>query len=67
MKYDKRALRRLRTEKGLTRDEVARLAKLGSRTIYYLDKGMTSPRADTLARLATGLGVSVTAFFVDAA
>jgi transcriptional regulator with XRE-family HTH domain len=64
MKYDKRSVRRLRRERGLEIAELAKKAKLAQRTVYYLDRGLTVPRADTLAALAGVFGVGVEAFYV---
>lgn len=63
MKYDRRALRALRSKSGLTRDELANRARLSERTLYFLERGVTEPKASTLAKLAQALGVSVEAFF----
>ena len=64
LKYDKRALKRLMVAAGLDNDALARKARLASRTVWYLVRGMTEPRASTLAKLAMALDVSVEAFFV---
>ena len=64
MRYDKRALRRIMVARGLDERTLCRKAKLASRTIYYLVRGMTAPRADTLAKLAGALDVDANAFFV---
>ena len=65
MKYDKRALRRIRTAKGLSRDQVAEVTGLALTTVMYIDRGITAPKAETLAALATALEVPVAAFFRD--
>lgn len=65
MKYDKRALRRLRRQRGWEVSGLAKKTRLSPRTVYYLDKGMTVPTADTLAKLATVLDVSIEDFFVQ--
>lgn len=64
MRYDRRALKRLREERGLELVDLAKRCGLGLRTLYYLDRGITVPRADTLGRLAHGLRVGVEEFFV---
>lgn len=62
-RYDKRSIQRLREERGLTREQVAKVAKINARTLSYLERGMTEPRAATLARLAHALSVTPTEFF----
>lgn len=47
--------------------ELAKQARMERQTVSYLERGVTTPRADTLAKLATALGVSIVEFFVDGA
>jgi transcriptional regulator with XRE-family HTH domain len=61
--YDPKAIRRVRVERGLAQEEIARLARVSRQALGYLERGMTEPRARTLARLATALQVEVGAFF----
>lgn len=62
-RYDRRAFKRLRAERGLTLGEIARVSRLTERTVAYIEKGYSDPRASTLAKLAHALGVSIEAFF----
>jgi tetratricopeptide (TPR) repeat protein/DNA-binding XRE family transcriptional regulator len=51
-------LRRLRTETGLTQDELAESAGLSSRAVSDLERGMVAtPRKDTVRLLADALGL----------
>lgn len=63
MRYDKFALRRLRKSKGIEVDELAHRAKVARGTVHYADRGVTIPRADTLAKFATALGVEIQDFY----
>jgi predicted ATPase/transcriptional regulator with XRE-family HTH domain len=52
-------LKRLRLAAGLTHEALAERASLGARTISDLERGISrAPRADTLALLVNGLGLS---------
>lgn len=62
--YDRRAPKRLREERGLSVGQLAKSSRLTERTIHYIEKGFSDPKATTLAKLARALGVSVEAFFV---
>lgn len=64
IRYDKRALQRMRAERGLTLDQLARVCRVTDRAILNIERGYADPKASTLAKLARGLGVSVEAFFV---
>lgn len=63
IKYDRRAPRRLRLKLGLSMGEVAKATRLTERTIAYIEKGYSDPKASTLAKLAQAYGVSVEAFY----
>lgn len=63
VRYNRRALKRLLGERGLRPDAVARQARLSRQTVYYIVLGATVPKADTLAKIATALGVGVDSFF----
>jgi transcriptional regulator with XRE-family HTH domain len=65
MKYDPKALRRIRAAKGLTLDELAASARLTKAGVSYIERGMVHPKASTLAKLATALGVGIAEFFAD--
>jgi transcriptional regulator with XRE-family HTH domain len=52
-------IERLREERGWTRQELARRARVSTRQIYLVEGGkVTAVRPDTLARYATAFGVS---------
>lgn len=63
-RYDRRALKRIIAARALDEVELARAAGLSDRTVYYIARGVTDPKASTLAKLASVLGVSVEDFFV---
>ena len=50
-------LRRLRTAKGLSQEELAGRAGLHASEVSRLERGVREPRLGTIARLARGLGV----------
>jgi transcriptional regulator with XRE-family HTH domain len=60
-------LRRLMAREGLTLAELARRSRLNCRTLKGVLKGGRRPRARTLHRLATSLGVPVEELFQDPA
>ena len=60
-------LARLLATEGLTVHQVAERTGLDERTIRGILSGSTEPHAQTLHRLARGLGVKVDEFFVDPA
>lgn len=43
--------------------DAARATRLTERTIAYIEKGYSDPKATTLAKLAHAYGVSVEAFY----
>ena len=63
MRYDSEALRRIRTRRKLGREEVAKKAGISAQNLSYIERGLTQPRVDTLAKLATVLRVSPAQFF----
>lgn len=65
LRYDPRALRRLRLARGLDMVTVAKRARMTRSNVSMLDRGVTDPRAKTLAKLANVLGVSVQEFYRD--
>jgi transcriptional regulator with XRE-family HTH domain len=67
MIYDKDALRRLMVARGFDIPALARAAGVMPRTVNYIVRGMTMPRADTLGKLAHALHVSVARFYQKAA
>lgn len=58
-------LRSLRNERGLSLRALAELCELSPNTISLVERGETSPSVSTLHRLATALGVPITAFFTE--
>lgn len=56
-------VRALRQQRGLSLRTLAELCDLSPNTISLVERGETSPSVSTLHRLATALGVHVTAFF----
>jgi transcriptional regulator with XRE-family HTH domain len=62
-RYDHQAVKRLRADRGLGVEELARSARLSANSIYLYERGHSEPKASTLARLARALGVSIEAFF----
>lgn len=63
MDYDPTALRRMMKAQHLTEQQLADAAGLGPRTINYIVRGVTEPRAGTLGKLARALKVSPQAFY----
>lgn len=62
--YDHKALQKLRVERGLTRQELAKRARVPGGTVLQMERG-SEPRVSTLAKVATALEVSPGAFFRD--
>jgi transcriptional regulator with XRE-family HTH domain len=58
-------LRRLRKERGLKQDELAKAARSSQQTISEIENGHRGARTGTLEKLAGALGVPVGAFFAD--
>lgn len=56
-------VRALRQGRGLSLRTLAELCDLSPNTISLIERGETSPSVSTLHRLATALGVPITAFF----
>lgn len=65
MKYNRKALKRLRRQRRIKVQELAERSDLAPGTVRYLDMGVTDPKASTLAKLATVLGCDIREFFVD--
>jgi transcriptional regulator with XRE-family HTH domain len=64
LRYDKKAIKRIRLERGLSVVELAKAARITSRTLNYIEHGYSDPRATTMAKIATVLGVTVDAFYL---
>lgn len=54
-----RNIRRLRTERGLSQEELAAQAGLNRNYVGMIERGENSPTVDTLDRIAEALGVDV--------
>ena len=65
MKYDAQALKRLRARAGLRIDAFAMAAGMSENAVRLIERGVSIPRADSLASLAGALGVAVEEFFVE--
>jgi transcriptional regulator with XRE-family HTH domain len=51
-------LRRIREEQGLTVEELAEKSGISATTIRAVERGAQEPRMDTVAKLATSLGLT---------
>ena len=63
VKYDKGALKRMMAARGIGPTEVASRTGMSRPAVSMISLGVTTPRADTLAKLARALGVQVHEFF----
>jgi len=52
-------LRDLRRERGLTLEAVGFLGEVDAATVSRIERGLVTPRRDTVIKLANGLGISV--------
>lgn len=52
-------LRRLRTEKGLSQEELADESELHRTYVSQIERGLKSPSLETMRRLAVALGISL--------
>ena len=62
--YEPGKLKAMRGQRGLRVEDLAEKARLSARQLRALEQGAI-PRADTLAKLATALGVTVQAFYSE--
>jgi transcriptional regulator with XRE-family HTH domain len=62
-RFEPRSIKRHRVARGLSLGECARRADIADQTLRYLERGVTHPRADTIARLASVLGVTPNDFY----
>jgi transcriptional regulator with XRE-family HTH domain len=58
-------LRRLRSERGLTLDDLAQRSGVSRSAISLAERGESSPTAAVLDRLAAGLGVTLASLFAE--
>lgn len=64
IKFDKRALRRLRTAKGLDVTTLAARAGCTKQNVSLIDRGLVEPKVSTLAKLAQSLEAVPEQFFL---
>lgn len=62
--YESGLARQYRRNLRLTADEIAKRAEISVRGLRAIEAGAI-PKADTLARIASALGLKVGAFFVE--
>jgi transcriptional regulator with XRE-family HTH domain len=51
-------MKRIRTEKGISQGDIARILSLGRGYVSNIENGKTNPTLSTIANLAQSLGVS---------
>ena len=56
-------LRELRQERGLSMRALARMSGLSANALSMIERSRTSPSVSTLYKLATAMGIPITAFF----
>ncbi len=56
-------LNRMRKERGLTLDDVAKITGIGRSTLSKIENGQMSPTYDLLAKLATGMKIDLATLF----
>jgi transcriptional regulator with XRE-family HTH domain len=61
-----RAIRRVRLDKGLSQEALAEWAGLDRTYISGLERGVRNPAMGTIEKVATALGVRISALFIDA-
>ena len=59
------ALTEARKAKGLTRNQLAQLAKVGHQTVARLERGEYAPRSATFVALANALGLSISDLYTE--
>lgn len=52
-------LKKIRKSRNLTQEKIAELTGLPQSTISNIEKNISSPKIDTLSKLAKGLGIEV--------
>jgi len=67
VKYDRRALKRLLSEKRITVLDLAAQSGMTRAALYMIARGAVTPKATTLARIASVLDVPIERFFKRAA
>ena len=56
-------VRELRKQRNLSLRALAQMCSVSPNTVSLIERGLSSPSIDTLQRLASGLGMSIAAFF----
>jgi transcriptional regulator with XRE-family HTH domain len=65
-RFNGRRLREIRESQGLSREDLAQMARLKSGVIYKLEKGMDSnPKLKTLAAIANALGIPISELILE--
>lgn len=64
-RYQHTAIRRLRKERKMRASRLAHLAKITPQALRFLETGRSTPRAKTLARLASALDAPISSFFAE--
>jgi transcriptional regulator with XRE-family HTH domain len=64
IKYDRRALRRIRLQRAITLQDLAVKAGMTPNAVGYIDRGVVDPKVSTIAKIATALEVDVREFFI---
>jgi len=67
VKYDRRALKRLLSEKRITVLDLAAQSGMTRAALYMIARGAVTPKATTLAKIASVLDVPIERFFKRAA
>jgi len=65
MKFSPSALRCARKRLALSQREVATMAGLDQKVVQRAERGKTTPKTETLGRLATVLGVEMDSLFTE--
>lgn len=58
-------IKRMRKQKGLTQEQLAEIVDISSRNLSNIEVGANFPKAETLERLLTALGVTTEEFFAN--
>jgi transcriptional regulator with XRE-family HTH domain len=64
LRYDRYAVGREMRRQGLRAQDLARRARASRQHVSFIVRGMVDPRASSLARLASALGVGIESFFI---
>ena len=61
--FDRRVIRKLREDRGWNLSETAARIGMSQQNLGYIERGLVSPKASTVARLAEAFGVGVETFY----